>query len=81
MYHLSIPQDYAKAIQWHGYRYLTTDFLCKKMTYNDDGSAELNLSKAEMWELGDMWDNEDCCFACGSDELNNWFHEFIFSVI
>ena len=82
IYTLNIPKTYADAIFWHGYRYATTDYLCAHM-HQDDNEVDwkIELEENEAWVLMEHWQEEDCQFACGSPELNNWFNEFMDTIV
>ena len=84
-YTLYIKEDFAKAIFWHGYRYSVTEFLIDHMIPASEDSAiddwQLNLTEPEMWELCELWHDENECFACGSPEMNSWFQNFVDTMV
>ena len=83
MYTLFIREDFVKAIFWHDWRYSVTNFLTKHMrrVSEDCEDYEMNLSEPEMWELCELWHEDDERFACGSPEMNSWFQEFVDKLI
>jgi len=76
-YSLVIPKEFMSAIEWHGNRCCTSEFICRNVVYQEDGSAHLSLREYEMWGLQAAWEDDDYCLSCGSAELNQFISNFI----
>lgn len=86
MYTLQISEEFAEAIKLHGGRYQTTNLLCRLIDGEWTDTEDLypltiDVEEYEAWELLEAWKNESLIFACGSPELNQWFQEFIDSIV
>ncbi len=79
-YFFNVPDDFVKAIEWHGYRYQLSDFLEKHISENDGNEYILEMEEYEAWEFKEILEDEGA-LSCGSGELNQWIYSIADQII
>ena len=81
-----IPVSYANAVDWNGYRYLTSQLLERFIHRTDTESTDnptygLAISESEAWELVDAWEAENGLINVSYDCWSYFYHNLIAKIV